>query len=197
MRTEEAYHIRTRWIVLVAVAVLLGLWRVGQMTGYAPLWNFTPMGAVALFCGAYLRRRGQAFILPIFLLLVSDFLMSQTVYAQYGTEDFLYKNWYWTYVAFGLMVLIGRGLVRRLIVWRIAVAGIGVALIHWLISDIGPCFGSREAAALNWASITSCYAAAIPWSARLLYGTWMYSLVIFGGYALLIRYVPAVAGQKK
>ena len=34
--------------------------------------NFTPIGAMALFSGAYLGRRGLAFVAPLAALFVSD-----------------------------------------------------------------------------------------------------------------------------
>ena len=34
--------------------------------------NFTPIGAMALFSGAYLGRRGLAFVAPLAALLLSD-----------------------------------------------------------------------------------------------------------------------------
>ena len=51
--------------------------------------NFTPIGAMALFSGAYLGRRGLAFVAPIAALLLSDLVLGfyhgmATVYGNMG-----------------------------------------------------------------------------------------------------------------
>ena len=63
--------INIRFIVLVAIVLLIGLWRVlnngGQLT---PLANFTPIGALALFGGTYFASQARAYLFPVLILLL-------------------------------------------------------------------------------------------------------------------------------
>lgn len=181
------------WPVLVVMAAVVGLWRIGQLTHYAPLYNFTPLGAIALFGAAYLRRKGQAFVLPLLILFLSDLMMCHVLQPQYSA-GFLYKGWWWTYLAFVCMVFWGQSLLNKISVWRIGLGGVAAAGLHWLISDIGPCFGSKDT--LSMVYVWNCYLSAIPWSLRFLYGTWVYSALIFGVFALLKYRIPILLREK-
>src|SRR5689334_15212272 len=43
-------------------------------------WNFTAVGAMCLFGGAYFRRRWQAFFVPLAALVLSDIVLAATRY---------------------------------------------------------------------------------------------------------------------
>ena len=72
------------------------------------LANFSPVGAMAVFGGAYFNKQWKAVAFPLLMLFISDVVLQQTVYA--GSEYFLYGGWYWVYAAFVLMTLTGRWL---------------------------------------------------------------------------------------
>src|SRR3954452_14921101 len=57
--------------------------------------NFTPIGAMALFSGAYLGRRGLAFVAPLAALALSDAVLG------------FYSGMAFQYVAVALVVLLG------------------------------------------------------------------------------------------
>ena len=54
--------------------VFAGVWRLFISSGYSPLTNFTPVGAMCLFGGCYFRDRYKALFVPIFTLWLSDIL---------------------------------------------------------------------------------------------------------------------------
>src|SRR6476469_461453 len=69
-------------IVALLSAILLAA--VLRLVPHPP--NFTPIGAMALFSGAYLGRRALAFVAPLAALLLSDLVLGfyhgvATVYA--------------------------------------------------------------------------------------------------------------------
>ena len=57
--------------------------------------NFTPIGAMALFSGAYLGRRGLAFVAPLGAMALSDAMLG------------FYSGLWITYLAVALIVVIG------------------------------------------------------------------------------------------
>ena len=71
-------------------------------TQISPLANFSPVGAMALFGGAYFNKQWKAFGFPLLMLFLSDLVLLQTVFKDYG-NGILYEGWYWVYGAFALM----------------------------------------------------------------------------------------------
>src|SRR5688572_22333000 len=73
--------------------------------------NFSPVGAMALFGGAYFNKQWKAFAFPLLALLFSDLVLYQTVFKGHG-NGFLYGEWYWVYGAFVLMTIAGRSILK-------------------------------------------------------------------------------------
>ena len=46
-------------------------------------WNFTPLGAMALFGAAYYSNRILAFVMPLLALWLGDLVMYNTVYSSF------------------------------------------------------------------------------------------------------------------
>ena len=71
-------------------------------TQISPLANFSPVGAMALFGGAYFNKQWKAFGFPLLMLFLSDLVLLQTVFKDYG-NGILYEGWYWVYGAHAWM----------------------------------------------------------------------------------------------
>ena len=195
MTTTRSFHrFHVPWLIFASLVVGFALWRAGQHTWDVPFFNFTPIGAGALFGGMHFRTRKQAYLMPILAMFLSDLLLSYTTHAKYDT-GFLYAGWEWSYFAFFCMVMLGRW--GRPTLWRTGFSGLGAALIHWILSDIGPCFSGSLRGGIGVESIATCYISAIPWSLRFLYATWLHSIVLFGGFALFKSYIYPVIYRKK
>src|SRR5690349_19500842 len=69
--------------------------------------NFTPIGAMALFSGAYLGRNGLAFAAPLGALLLSDLVLG------------FYPGMGFVYAATAAAVLVGWAIGRRRTVLRV------------------------------------------------------------------------------
>src|SRR5438067_5356261 len=74
--------------------------------------NFTPIGAMALFSGAYLGRRSLAFAAPLAALLLSDAVLG------------FYAGMSFVYASTALVVLIGWAVASRRTPLRIGLAAI-------------------------------------------------------------------------
>src|SRR5215510_6234750 len=94
----------------------------------SPLANFSPLGAMALFGGAYFNTKWKAFAFPLAMLFISDFIFHQTVFKEYG-NGFLYAGWYWVYGAFALMTIVGRT-IKRVTVNRFLLSVVICVFIH-------------------------------------------------------------------
>lgn len=149
----------------------------------SPLTNFTPLGAMALFGGAYFSQRGKAVGFPLLTLLVSDIVLQQTVFIQYSS-GLLYSGWYWVYGAFALMAITGRLLIKKVNAGSVLLSAVVCTLIHWIVTDFGVWLGS-SLYPQTAAGFGACLVAAIPFELNFIAGTLVYSGIMFGAFEWL------------
>lgn len=145
-----------------------------------PHWpNFTPIGAMALFGGAYFGKRALAFAAPLAALLLSDAIL--------GFHD----GMPWVYGSVALIVLIGWAVARRITALTIASAAVASSVLFFAVTNFGTWLGSGMYPP-TLAGLTACYVAAIPFLQNTLAGDLLFSALLFGGFALLEQRVPAL-----
>lgn len=170
--------INPRNAVLLLIIVITAALRLASFSGWGPLTVFTPIGAMALFGGAYFNGNIKPFAFPLLTLFISDVVLMLTMF--YDSEfraGLLYNGWVWTYGAFALMTIAGKLIIRNITVTNIAIAVVASTLIHWLVSDIGGCLAEDK---FTFAVYTRRLITAIPYELRFLGGTAVYSAVLFG-----------------
>lgn len=181
--------IQPRTAVLLLFLLMTAVFRIGISQVGGSWSNFTPVGALALFSGTYFQNRYQQYLFPILTLFFSDFLLMQTVYVNDG-NGFLYRGWYWVYLAFAAMVALG-SLIKRVNIRSIVLAAIGAALLHWLITDLGVWLGgctditTGKPFTRDIEGLIRCYALALPYLKYQLLGNLLYGTVLYGGFSLL------------
>jgi len=139
--------------------------------------NFTPIGAMALFGGAHLRERWQAFVVPLAAMALSDWII----------------GWHWlmplVYGAFALTVVIGMWLRNRKTVLPITGAAMASAVLFFVLTNFGVwAFGSMYPKTLP--GLVAAYVAAIPFFRNTMAGDVFYTAVLFGGFSVLEWLVP-------
>jgi len=154
--------------------------------------NFTSIGAVALFGGAYFKDNFKAFAFPLLSLLLSDLVLYTTIYKQY--VNILLTQELWTYLAFALMVLAGRVILKRINIVSLLGSTLVVVLIHWIISDIGSWY-QNPLFSQDFAGYWNCLVKAIPFEIRFLEGTLINGTVLFGAFELLKAKYPVLKLQ--
>jgi hypothetical protein len=144
--------------------------------------NFAPIGAMALFSGAYFRRTWQAFAVPLAALFLSD-----AVIGFYPHMEFVYGS-------FALIVALGFVSLRRISPLRVGAAAIAGSVLFYLITNFGVWlyFGTYAHTA---GGLAECYIAAIPFFQNTIAGDLFYSAIVFGGFALIERGIPALRAQ--
>jgi len=152
-------------------------------------WNFTPVGAMCLFGGAYFIRKWQAFAAPLLALLASDLVLAATVY---GFDSL--KHVWMSYVLFAATVAIGLTLRGHVTILRVGLAAIGASAMFFLVSNFQVwLLGHGESSYPHTvAGLLACYAAAIPFAQNMLLGNLFFSGVFFGGWELLQRGLPVL-----
>ena len=149
------------------------------------LANFSPVGAMALFGGTYFRSTWKAFALPLFVLILSDVILHQTVFKPYA-NGILYSGWYWVYGAFALMTVAGRWLLKKITLNHFMVSVVTCVFIHWIVTDLGIWIGSTKYSQdLN--GFIACLVNAIPYEWRFGAGTFVYGAILFGSFEWMKR----------
>ena len=146
--------------------------------------NFTPIGAMALFSGAYLGRRGAvALVAPLGALFLSDLVLG------------FYRGMPTVYFSVALVVIIGWLALRRVSPIRVGGAAIASSVLFFVLTNFGTWLSSGFYP-LTLAGLEACYVAAIPFFQNTVAGDLFYAAILFGGFALLERTVPALRSQR-
>jgi len=163
-------------------------------------WNFTPVGAIALFSGAMVRDRRVAFLFPLLLMFATDAIIGFNKLSPL------------VYASFLLSVLIGRAAVgtrfsasprakresqpgvpatvppaaKERAVPRIAAATFLGALQFFLITNFGV-WAFLSSYSHTGAGLAACYIAGLPFFWNTLTGDAVYATLLFGGFFLAER----------
>lgn len=176
-------------VLLLLMVFIIGIRVLAPLSpDFKVLANFSGIGAIALFGGAYFKNKISVFLLPVLVLLISDLGLLLVMGKDYG----FYEGWYYTYIAFILMVAVGKLMINKVTVANVLGASIVGVLIHWIVSDLGVFYGTAiypQTLAGFWA----CLVAAIPFELNFLYGTLAYSALMFGAFESLKAKFPALS----
>lgn len=139
-------------------------------------WNFTPMMAIGLFAGTYARKTSIGIFATVSALALSDAVMG------------FYSGFWYVYGAMLIPVLLGRVIRNRSSVSAIFVTAFASSLSFFLITNFmvwatGPLYPRTVA------GLTESYVAGIPFYQNQLLGDAFYTFAMFGGYALLRRFL--------
>jgi hypothetical protein len=177
-----------RTTILLLFIVIVAVLRLASFSGIGPLTIFSPVGAMALFGGTYIRGNIKPFLLPLLTLFISDVFVSFTIFRELRV-GLLYAGWYWTYLAFVLITLAGKYLIKNVSVKNITVAIITATVIHWLVANIGMCVQENQ---FTFALYSQKLLSSITYEMRFLAGTAIYTTLMFGTFELLQKRYPSL-----
>jgi hypothetical protein len=142
-------------------------------------WNFTPVGAMALFSGAVVRDRRLAFIFPLVALFAGDVFIG------------FHKLIPIVYASFLVNVAIGLWLRDRRSIARIGLATLFGAIQFFIVTNcaVWQFLGSYPRTA---AGLVACYIAGLPFFWNTLAGDALYAALLFGSFALAERFSPVL-----
>src|ERR1700761_729923 len=96
--------VNTRNTVLVLMIVAAAAFRFLSYKYPYVLSNFTPVGAIALFGGAYFTDKWKAYLVPLVALFLSDIALNYL----YSSKLMLwYDGTFGVYLSFALIVFVG------------------------------------------------------------------------------------------
>jgi hypothetical protein len=142
--------------------------------------NFAPIGAVALFGGAYFSSKRAAVAVPLLSLVAGDIFTG------------FHRLIPYVYASFLVSVAIGFMLCRKKSAWRIGGATVAGAIQFFLITNFALWASSIGNYPNNVGGLAECYIAGLPLFWNTLAGDAFYVVLLFGGMALAEKRFPSL-----
>ncbi len=161
-------------------------------------WNFSPVAAACVFCGAVVPRKGWALGLPLVLMICGDLLIEFVTGFQFATP----RNYFvqlWVYA--GVLLTTGFGLpVRSQPGWRRGLpAAFAAEALFFVLTNFATWLSGFVPATtaplyeLSATGLWECYVAALPFVGRSLISTGVYATLFFSPWGLGLAGVAPVA----
>lgn len=147
-------------MLVVLIAVVL------RLVPHIP--NFAPIGAMALFGGAYLDKR-YALLMPLVAMFISDLFLG------------FHQTMPYVYVSFLITGFIGLTLRNRTNNTRLFFSSLGASLIFFVITNFGV-WAEGRLYPQTLEGLARCYLLALPFFRNTLLGDLFYVMVFFGIY---------------
>ena len=155
--------------------------------------NFSPVEAIALFGGAYFASRSLALVVPLVGMFVSDLVLGLVNGGTYF-EYFTHASFWVVYACIALSTLLGFNLRGRVTGARVLGYSLAGSVLFFVVTNFATWAGGTMYPH-NAQGLVAAYVAGIPFFQWTVLGTLFYSAVLFGGFALLRRNVPALRAQ--
>lgn len=165
-----------RFIVLTLLVIAAALTRALPLI-IPHIWNFTAVGALAIFAGSQFRDKRLAFVMPLAAMALSDVFLGS------GFSLLVYTGFI-AMVACGFLV---RNKINTL---NVVLASFISASVFYLITNFA--FFYPTTYPQNLTGILASYTAALPFFRNMLIGNLIYSGVLFGIFSLLSKRYPVL-----
>jgi hypothetical protein len=142
--------------------------------------NFAPIGALALFGGAYFSSKRVALAVPLLSLIAGDVFMGFHPLVPF------------VYASFLVSVAIGFRLRSKKSAPRVGAATIAGAIQFFLVTNFALWASSIGSFPKTAGGLAACYIAGIPLFWNTLAGDAFYATLFFGGMALAERRFPVL-----
>jgi hypothetical protein len=163
-----------RAIVIFAMIAMAAVLRVAPHP-----WNFTPVGAMALFGGAVIKDRRVAFLFPLAGLFAGDIFVG------------FHKLMPMVYASFLVDVALGHWIGDRRTVGRISGITLLGAMQFFLVTNFGV-WAFLGSFPMTGAGLLECYLRGLPLFWNTLAADAVYAALLFGGFALAERLWPVL-----
>jgi hypothetical protein len=167
---EDGKLLHPRTLVITGIVLAAALLRLAPH----PM-NFAPIGALALFGGAYFSSKREALAIPLLSLIVGDVFT--------GFHQLIP----FIYASFLVSVAIGFWVRRKRSAPRIAAATFAGAVQFFLVTNFALWASSIGSYPKTAGGLVSCYIAGFPLFWNTLAGDAFYAVLVFGGMGLAER----------
>ena len=157
-------------------------------------YNFTPLGAIALFGAAYFRDMKWAILIPVSAMWVGDLILNNGLHAVWFDGATLFAPYMiWIYGSMILISLFGRTMLRRVTSRRVAGSAVIASVLFFLITNFGV-WAEGIMYPLSLEGLIACYAAGLPFFHNTLAGNIVYSALLFGAFEFVANHSQWLEG---
>ena len=159
--------------------------------------SFSPVEAMALGGGAYATRQWMGVILPLISMLLSDIVLGLVNGGLY-LEHFTSLSFVLVYACIALSSVMGFALRGRVSAGRVIGFSLMGSVLFFLVTNLGVYLtaSAMPGSEACLAGIIPCYVSALPFFQWTVMGTLVYSMILFGGVALLGAATPGLRAQR-
>ncbi|MBL7545918.1 MAG: hypothetical protein JNL11_19020 [Bdellovibrionaceae bacterium] len=143
-------------------------------------WNFTAIGAMALFSGFSVRTSRWPMLVTFLSLVISDMIIGP------------YEGMVYVYGGFLIAMLISAGYFRRAIslsfgqrAMSVAALSLVSSFVFFLVTNFGA-WKSNPIYTQDFSGLMTSFAAGLPFLFNQMGGDWFYGAIIFGVYEILV-----------
>ena len=149
--------------------------------------NMTPIGAMALFGGAYFGKKYLALLVPLLAMFLSDLVLNNVVYSQYY-EGFVLFNAHslWVYGSIAVIALIGIGLLKKVTWTKVLGGALSATAVFFLVTNFGSWL-SNPVYTKDISGLMQSYVAGLPFLRNSIIGNLAFSAALFGVYEMAIQ----------
>ena len=168
------------FITITALIVVAAVARI-----FTPIPNFTPIAAIALFGGAYFSRKSVAFLVPLAILAITNFLFLPIA------DLFTMSAVFFSFV---LATVIGLWIGKKVSFSRVIGGALTSSVLFFVITNFAAWLwlGGAGFYPMTMEGLTMCYTMALPFFRNEILGTLVYSGVLFGAFEFAKQRFPAL-----
>jgi hypothetical protein len=163
--------------IFVSITILIAA--ISRLLPHIP--NFTPVAAMALFGGTYLKDKRLAVIIPLLIMALSDGAMEAI------TGNGLHNTMIYVYISFVITSAIGILISKRITAISIITGSLVSSVLFFIITNFGVWATSG---ATDSVSLSEAYILGIPFFSYTLLGDLFYNGIFFGAFYLLQIKLP-------
>ena len=153
--------------LLIILFIMVGVFT--RIVPHPP--NFTAIGAIALFGGAFIKDKRLALLIPTIIMLISDLIL--------GYELILS-----VYVSFIIMVGLGWSLKIKQTIGKIINISLLGSVLFFLITNFSV-FLTSSMYQKNIIGLIECYTLGIPFFLNTFLSNIIYAIIIFYGFRMV------------
>ncbi len=166
--------IMNKTLLTPRITVVISILIAGALLRIIPHWpNFTPVAAIALFGGTYLKRKDIAFLLPVAVMLISDAIL--------GFHGVMIP----VYASFLLIVGLGFILRRKVTALNLVSASLVSSLLFFLITNYASWATGLMPYSPGFPGLLQAYIAGLPFFLNGIMGDLFFNGLFFGAFYLI------------
>jgi len=136
-------------------------------------FNFTAIGALALFSGSVIKNKKLAFLVPFAAMFTADLYLG------------FHSSMIPVYLCFAITVWMGMTIVKEINLFSVPAASILASILFFVVTNLPFWYADLSLYPLTWEGTMESYTAALPFFGNQVAGDLFYSATLFGAYSIL------------